>query len=513
MSSHINNYTDAEQTRLAALAQQLRECELAKQDLISRLAELELHTKSIQLEHDSLHNARARVSCIPDEILSLIFKAATEMCQPGVHFELVLSRIMRRWRIAALSTPALWRNIRIVRWTQPELDRVSAYLARSGTMVIALFMDDKRLGFSKVHHRITGDELQPVMNPHFQRCGQLVIYYRKNATLARKLRFFMDANLPQLRSMRLHNCEQFDSVTHSDSFESVQVLTAAPALKTLWLSGITPMPSNTSSLTTLFLHCETMELSGLQRFPERLSSLTSLAYLELVIGSVYEWSDDIQIIEMPALEVLSIDITGRIETRIWDFLAAIESPLLHTLAITSSFDSELSPAPNLTLFPSLRRLRLLAVDPSTTTTMLLHIALTLPHITELTCESEERTEWFLAPLLGHFSAEQSPIWSHLTHLALPEAKVSSSWILDLLNNREHSGHQLKKISISNASLQALTAHEMNGICSLAQIDGYVDDWPEYFLPLEQMVRYSFPVQKHRLMQKSSAKVYGRTLKS
>ncbi|KAF7972549.1 hypothetical protein HWV62_17756 [Athelia sp. TMB] len=486
MSSHISNYTDAEQTRLAALAQQLRECELAKQDLMSRLAELELHTKTIQLEHDSLHNARARVSCIPDDILPLIFKTAAEICPPRVHFELVLSHTTRRWRNVALSTPVLWRNIRIVRWTQTELDRVSAYLARSGTMAIALFMDDKRLGSSKFQHRITADELQPVMNPHFQRCSQLVIYYRKNATLARKLRFFVDADLPQLRLMRIHNCEQFDSVTYSDSFESIRALTATPALQTLWLSGITPMPRNTSSLTTLFLHCEAMELSGLQRLPDRLSSLTSLAYLELVIGSAYEWSDDIQTIEMPGLTVLSVYMTGCVETRVWDFLAAIESPLLHTLALTSSFGPELSPAPNLTLFPSLRRLRLLADNPSITTTMLPLIASTIPHITELICESEERTEWFLAHLLGLFCAGQSPIWPHLAHLALPEARVSSSWILDLLNNREHSGRQLKKILISKASLQAFTAHEKNDIRSLTQIDGYVDDWPEYFLPLEQM---------------------------
>ncbi|KIK20902.1 hypothetical protein PISMIDRAFT_105090, partial [Pisolithus microcarpus 441] len=112
-------------SRLSEAAQKEQE------ELTLRIAALEVEkqelTKGLNHVNETIHSLRSRVaqiengtvpiSCLPSDVLEIIFDESRRLLFPWAGFrrplpiEVQLSHVCRRWRQVALSTPSLWNTL------------------------------------------------------------------------------------------------------------------------------------------------------------------------------------------------------------------------------------------------------------------------------------------------------------------------------------------------------------------------------------------------------------------
>ncbi|KAJ7245480.1 hypothetical protein C8J57DRAFT_1725203 [Mycena rebaudengoi] len=251
---------------------------------------------------------------LPNELISEIFIHFLPIyprCPPlsGKHSPDALTRICRKWRAIALSTPALWRAISL---EYDKVDMIKAWLHRSGRLPLSLQSDS---------HTCDEDEILEAIFFHRARWEHVSLEIHPTRLPVPSL----EGPLPLLRELELHISAQPNTAIPL-TFNEVPQLTTV----TLWDF---PYPTNLlpwSQLTSLTLIAE----SPAECTPV-LQQTPGLVYCELIlIGNHIPPSDII----LPRLETLVVvlfgaDGWGTSEGYLFNFV----TPALHRLQAPDTF--------------------------------------------------------------------------------------------------------------------------------------------------------------------------------
>ncbi|KAJ7248845.1 hypothetical protein B0H12DRAFT_711470 [Mycena haematopus] len=135
------SYMEADRTRLPQIEAQIL-------DLERSLEALRAEKKGVQ---DRLHSYKYPVLTLPNEILSEILIQVLPpypICPTllGIFTPVSLTRICRKWREVALTTPELWRAFRLMALPLPfglasHCRRFEAWISRSGSLPLSVNID------------------------------------------------------------------------------------------------------------------------------------------------------------------------------------------------------------------------------------------------------------------------------------------------------------------------------------------------------------------------------------
>ncbi|KAF7424721.1 hypothetical protein PC9H_010032 [Pleurotus ostreatus] len=272
------------------------------------------HQKSVEGK-PSVACTPALVHQLPVEILCDIFtychaNASGEECGPKV----TISHVCRRWRTIVLCMPMLWTRISLKHSTKGSIERVAAYLRRSGSCTISVSILALHLSEDSVP-----SNLWALLHEHLNRLDSLKLELR--GSLRKPVEHLAGCQYPLLKDLdlRLQSCPGGEVDALFKAFQG------APLSSLVW-RGEESIPKNApwsmltkvvitgsytlGDISTLLSQCHAAQefsvdtISGDGVVPAAITSLPSLRTL-----SVYTFVNISRLLEnlhLPALDKVSI---------------------------------------------------------------------------------------------------------------------------------------------------------------------------------------------------------------
>jgi hypothetical protein len=349
----------------------LRASELA---LLQRLAEVRSMLTKLEVDRGHIVNANASIHSLPDDVFLYIVKIGQELDSDSndpdslLHepFQLLVSRVSRRWQMMVLDAPLLWTRIRCRPRHYLAIERLEAFLMRSQRCLLDITFNMSDIvdhSPPKLSHRIRG--AVNLLVSHADRWKSLVVLGGSPAYLSYTLKALRRIKVPQLTHFAVEKLfiDDFRPIPSDFGLFAGD----APSLSSVSfqdcniLSQYLPDLTRITSLQLLYQprHAGFGD-SGWEGLRQTLATLPSLTYLSIP-GYV---TRDIQSpIKLPYLLNLEINI---LQPSFVDKLcASLSTPSLDTLVLNSLCLSDilrfvkLSPETPITLrYPALRSLEI-----------------------------------------------------------------------------------------------------------------------------------------------------------
>lgn len=464
---------DTMRSRMSSLLDRLNKLQTARTELVRQLEAIEADSKILQTEYNLLHNESQPVSVLPCDILAMIFKTAKYTAEGS---EITMSHVSRYWRYIALGTPLLWAVMRGVRHLR---GRVIAYLERSKAAPIYLFVEIDSNNVS---------QMCDVIISHIGRCRELNII--SPGYVPGIVECLSSQHAPLLKHFNFSiHFPMGLSGTHTALVPLQIFANGAPSLTSMSLERLSPLICRLPPTPLTALHLDHYQLSSHQDacgFCDMILASTSLRQLELCLkrDSGLRWPSDV-VFPLPALHVLLIRAH---KTQISALLAAVHAPSLQILqlAVPYSSDDEFEHSSVLSWPAKFTALHTLVYGHFSSPSGMVQgqvdmgvhamrkVARGFPTITNLTCTR--------APLdlFTVLEETQDPSWTNLQTLRLfpssDNSYATAAAIRQLLNKRIDMGRPIRKVLVD----QTFSSEDMQGLRRLAQIEEYIDDWPNPF---------------------------------
>ncbi|KAF7969953.1 hypothetical protein HWV62_25496 [Athelia sp. TMB] len=398
---------------------------------------------------DAVTNQIAPIALLPTEILSAVFEdlhASQEMSIPfAERCEVIVSHVSAGWRAIAIGTPSLWTRIQRKSF-QRQLDSIEAYLRRSKTLPIDLFIaiDYYELDTSDWEvpdvppDRDDTRTYDCLIKSHLPRCRHISIKTHYRRELIAQLNLLSAERAPFLQSMDLSCSYPFDDWE----------LVARPDV----LSGGAPCLNALRSLARL--SCKVLDST-------RLSHVPNLTHLTLdpatltneVLDSTFE-------ISLPQLLTLWLQLKSAPAGSVAAFLTFLSAPLLEALHLGGLAQGDIGDGWTPAKFPALH---VLVIDWGLNGLPEMYsLAASCPYITHLGYVDNpehilEPLKYILEPLIaadfnedrlasGHYPPA---IWKCLHTLALT-CDSGTEHILAILSARKNAGAPIKKLLLRSS---------------------------------------------------------------
>lgn len=376
------------QHRVRLLSKSLEEVATKRCALLRELQDLDDHERILQKELDALHNLDAPIAILPDEVLALVFEEGRHLQDRPVHFGIIASHVIRRWRTVALSTPRLWTSIRCI---VPEdgsatdlnelLGRLATLFFRANSSPLELYLEgDFSLDHNTALLQLVVDHIGPCHRLHIEGCGgeqglrrvlscisskamPLLSWMYLSCGFVRFTEPIFSSGTPRLTNVQLHSLNFRSMPLCLPAFESVTSL----------------------RLTGVIIKSE----SVYNAFRDGLMSLRRLLHLELC--PYYFHSPPTRLpIALPDILFLHID-ANKCPQDLDDIISSIHATSLATLSLMvwgSVADGYFKAEPH---FPSLQNLILTNVTDEAPSFNLL--ARTFPDIKKLTFQASDQAKY------------------------------------------------------------------------------------------------------------------------
>ncbi|KDQ13544.1 hypothetical protein BOTBODRAFT_45212 [Botryobasidium botryosum FD-172 SS1] len=317
-------------------------------------AETTLPPKLLPEQSDHIHLSEptslpALIATLLDDVLALVFAVGhndqlqsymrgvpvrrfgdTPGCR-ALTFATAVSHVCRHWRVVAVSTAMLWRNIRIGRHT--KLEHAMTWADRSKSAPLSFMFEEG----SGVHQY----DFYRTLNSHFSRCSELHLQAYP-FTIFRILKWFDGGKAPSLQNVTLHAIgEREEDVRVEDLLANI------PTLKSLRIYGTYGMrppftPNLLAQLSELALHhpCDDNEQWHTFDWWSLLSSCSGLEIL--VLDDLPDSEVHLETHPTPHLPRLrSLSLRKMNPSQLLSFLLNIDAPQLRRLQLTC-YDVEYS---------------------------------------------------------------------------------------------------------------------------------------------------------------------------
>ncbi|KAI6033316.1 hypothetical protein EDC04DRAFT_2706424 [Pisolithus marmoratus] len=287
------------------LAIRLAALEVKRQELTSDLFHVHLTIRSLQSRDAEIKNARAPISCLPSDVLGIIFDESRRALSPwaGIRrplpIEVQLSHVCRKWRQVALSTPSLWNTLRI-----PILHRETAirsYLDRCNQCPLSV-----QLGPQLSDRRIM-DVIISELIPRIAQFRELILDIEDRQELYSLLYHLVNTAAPCLQRLKITS---HDPARGQGSYPPIEIFKlGAPLLSDVRLSAL-PITLPEAAVSTL--HFDPLSGPGIPLPRSHLlsiiapvaSSLTVL-YLKGFVSGFHEEPGSAPVV-LPALRELVV---------------------------------------------------------------------------------------------------------------------------------------------------------------------------------------------------------------
>jgi len=293
----------------------------------------------------SQHNQNAAISCLPVEILGVIFVLLQHTPFPPsderAKAEITISHVTRHWRDVAIHSPLLWTHIDL---SPPQkLDAIAAYVQRSEACALAVHYCHPIKG-------VDADERSLNVNLIMGHVHRWKSFYLSGPSsvidrIGLRLRFFVAPLLQQLSRVDQHHAFPYN-VTPRDQCPPTVFLGGTPILSSvhLQLQG-RDLPFFCPSLGSV--KNLSLSLEGFKNYRLISNVLTAAPFLETLYFQVDRdnyspapWpSEDLDYIKMPHLHSLCIKSpefscrTARMA--ILGLLRTLQTPQLHSITLQS----------------------------------------------------------------------------------------------------------------------------------------------------------------------------------
>jgi len=421
---------------------------------------------------------------IPPEILAVIFAAATPPTRSRyvIPWEVTVSHVCARWRVAAFDTALMWTNIEI--YSGRCLDRVSSYLTRSGSCLIEIWLDLWQT--DKDGARGRPGWVDPIVDLIIQHVGRwrclLVFTYYKSTTNA-ILSKIADLGAPMLQRIRVVD-EGEGSREEVAPWDSRILAGGVPSLVSVQMDRVYYLPL-LANVTTLHLHTPLFKVNT--TVVSALASACPLLTTLSIHGSFNAIEEDWAIGRHSPIAMHSLRhfwfCNDAEDMSVASFLISVALPQLTSLWLDLPryylrVLHLLSTHPSRPMFPSLKHLTLQSFDFYPT----LQAAKVFPNVTTIHfayCPS------FHVSFLKNILCADVPYWRHLDTLVFRTSKDShaqkfSSILLDIFTQRAASGLPIKRLLLDKDALQSLVNHvdSMRDIAVVEKLTpfNYEDPW-------------------------------------
>jgi F-box-like len=416
---------------LKGQSEALRQTEIK---LLRQLEDVRTSKSHIDMRIQRLTNEAAAVSCLPNEILSFIFRECMPaLCESSwddhvtsarykLPFVIVASHVNRRFRQVAIGTPQLWAHIRYS--VAMPLELLDAMLERSATCLLSLWLRDGNKWDVTIHHILDKILLHAGRLLRFHVIGFHASFISSTISALHLL------VAPHLRALELGefgNEMPIRNLSRAHGF-----MESCPALSSLTLSGISLVKCwpPLASLTHLDLYMpDRWESLSYENFAEALLATPLLTDLTVFCNVMPPPGGGIiPTIHLPGL--LSLEVGFRHSNRyIPDIYSILDTPQLKKLDISFLPDAMDLRLPSFTDFIRTRgrscysALRSVTLNDMDFTHHLdVDFIRALPSVDEV-CLLRSSEDEFLRILFEEDIDSNTPLWRDLCRLAVSEFDI------------------------------------------------------------------------------------------
>jgi len=462
------------ETVLEQIAKKIKTLEAKKNRLLCEVAGVDQEIKLAWAIHGKLLNQNAPISCLPNEMLAMIFMACQQLWLQKSYsrsFEVVASHVSSHWRDVATGTPLLWSTIHVhVRrreYRAKNLERLSMYLARSDTCPLVITL--------KIHEEIF--PFLDLLTPHVDRWSRLSVTTRRLDELNVHLYSLSPLILEHL-SLCLEEKSHLPGAgaeTMHDDFPKI-FSGGAPCLGFVRVSGIAIccLRPPLTSVTTLHIDHATMDNLSHVRLQTMLRASPLLTNLSL-FGVANEPTTISAPINTPNLR--SLRVSGN-SASVYRLLSTLWSPQLESLVLQAidTFDWQFS-----IVFPVLHSLAL--NDCILLESEAKQFFRAFSALTHFQCGASDLN---ILRLLGLKNADlglpsNDLPWPNLVTLSVKElAPPEVSPFCDMIANRKALGQPLTQLRLDRRTRTVLRHKgRLDGVRELVKVENWdhIDTWP------------------------------------
>ena len=458
------------QWRLVNLQAKIEELQTAEDHMMSQLDEVRRRKNDLRSEYAELANSTAAIACLPDEVLTEIFRHLDGGWDAKLPFLVNASQVIRRWRTVALSTPTLWSKIELRPTSRSGLyqtDLIKEYLSRSsaGLLDIYIYMGEQQ----------DTAPVEKLLIPQISRWKRFVVESAGELAVQVFVRSLRDLSAPCLEHLQIDleiDDEQYEWLWRG---EGHTLGGGAPAMYCLETRGINMqrwLPPLGAVKSLYMADCYSATLLNHSQFREMLTALTSLTHLELEGMINCGPSDDVTPIEMPSLLSLCVlppDFVNPVHY-VRNIFTTISAPALQTLCLKKVHGQQFR------VF--LETFRGVACHPTLTTLTLESVTgleyltpafiRSSPTITHLCLKSISDPTPILKLLASH---NYDSMWPRLKTLTV--GPVDNSLLRSLISDRISAGRPLAKLRYatqSRATFDSIPANEMTWFAERLRVE-------------------------------------------
>src|SRR5882762_11397573 len=324
-------------------------------------------------QRNSLKNQIAKVSFLPDELLSMIFEHGClplPLLQTGPPIEIVLSHINQQFHDVAVNTWLLWARIEVLFCT--PLDKVVTYLQRSRTCPFDFHLDIDVDDGSDSDSELVPDALlyttaewETIMS-HMTHCCHFSVRCSDSDLADGIINHLLMIKAPLLQSIRFECSNGEFGFEPSWGVYHKIVEGGAPVLTTVRIVGLglTECLPPLTTITSLTLQRANwwIKWSDLRAILTGCLALTHFVIEDILFNNIPDnFKSSIVLTSLQSLHILLDENND--DPHVDRILLAISAPVLDSLFISSVIDQDLvdvSQIHNSNRFP---RLRYLSVSP------------------------------------------------------------------------------------------------------------------------------------------------------
>jgi hypothetical protein len=445
---------EATQHAISMLDGRIAETRATHAYFLSTTRGLEGRLRSLERQRNSLKNQIAKVSFLPDELLSMIFEHGclpSPSLQTGPPIEIVLSHVNQRFRDVAVNTRLLWARIEVLFRT--PLDKVVTYLQRSRTCPFDFHLDidvddgsdsDSELVLDALLY--TTAEWETIMS-HMTHCRHFSVRCSDSDLADGIINHLHMIKAPLLQSIRFECSNgEFGFEPSRGAYRKI-VEGGAPVLTTVRIVGLglTECLPPLTTVTSLTLQRANwwIKWSDLRAILTGCLALTHFVIEDILFDNIPDnFESSIVLTSLQSLHILLDENND--DPHVDRILLAISAPVLDSLFISSVIDQDLvdvSQIHNSDRFP---RLRYLSVSP-------------------LPGEEISQESWTLF----------LSVFPHITHFTLlSDGRATNALIMALRYSPSESASSTEPVlmpELHTLSFDHLSAHAAHSICDLVPI--------------------------------------------
>ncbi|KZP16065.1 hypothetical protein FIBSPDRAFT_1047710 [Athelia psychrophila] len=457
---------------------QLRICELER-----ARAEIDISLHRARSELGELHNLKAPIYSLPNEVLALIFESGQPSGPHAGHHptRVYEAQVTRRWREVALSDASLWTHIYIGNGARSQLELESAAVCLGRSKAAPLMVVVEIDGHTKDEGEISAicALIGPCLN-RWESCYVKSDWAKGLTMLFQSLS--TNAMVPiLLRTLEVHHMEHLASIPMD---WGGRLFSAAPSLKTVALKGVTLKRIQLPLQCAAALHLESFsrhpDMISRELLCDVLKNSSNLTSLTLSGDLIDETLTDTTI-HLPSLRTLRLR-AAEVGLTIPATLIAIRAPALQILVLESVIEDDLQPFFESlgdhtgTKFPALCSLTICQDDEHNFSIRTWdQLMLAFPTITDFVFSYHSLDKFFMAlqsppTPTTHLAADRTP-WPDLRVLTLSDQKLSAGadvrpvHLLSAIADRNAKGHPLSKLRLSKPIVRQLkNLHHWELLC-------------------------------------------------